>query len=43
MKEGCDGIWNRLGPIVMPTEEMWKSVAEKYKKNVAFPKLHRWH
>jgi len=34
VKEVCDAIWNRLGPIVMPppTEEMWKNVAAKYKK-----------
>ncbi|XP_060868397.1 uncharacterized protein LOC132943422 [Metopolophium dirhodum] len=39
VKEVCDAIWNRLGPIVMPppTEEMWKNVAAKYKKMWHFP------
>lgn len=39
MKEVCDAIWKILGPIVMLplTEEMWKSVAEKYKKMWHFP------
>lgn len=33
VKEVCDAIWNRLGPIVMPppTEDTWKSIAAKYK------------
>lgn len=39
VKEVCDAIWNRLGPIVMPPprEDMWKSVASKYKTMWHFP------
>lgn len=39
VKEVCDAIWIKLGPIVMPTptEEMWKTIADRYKKFWHFP------
>jgi len=39
VQDVCQAIWKRLGPITMPqpTEEMWKSIASRYKEMWNFP------